>query len=256
MPDVPEIPTEIFAGPEPEDHLDKRAEEHNELGIRFRRLLPIAQLLLCAVLLFPYRALILFQLFGIRGAGPLPPSSITYNLDGSINLRTDDAFERWFQAKENAYDFATALNLPVVLVEVPHIILSADRSGWTPHNIDFKTWRAVTWPLLGLPLWWMAGRGLEALLAARRNLASPRIGWPATVISFLLMGAGLIVAIGFILSSTAADRADHEFRIFSAAAGMWGVLGSFTVIAKLSQWRITKHASHLPERICKTGAPR
>lgn len=240
------LPAGISPSPDDPGSDDQHSEPELHSGIRFRRVLPIAQLFLCAVLLFPYRATILLEVFGIRTAGGLPPATLTYNLDGTVKLRTSGEFDRWFKTRENAFDLVSALNLPAVFVfDVPYGILSSDHGYWTAFHIDYKTWRVITWPFMALPLWWLAGRGLEALQSARRKLISPPIGLLTTLISFLLMAGGTTLVIGFLFFS-GKDRADHQFQVFIAGAGIWGVLGSFPVIAKLAQWRISRQATLTP----------
>jgi hypothetical protein len=211
----------------------------------FRRVLPIAQLLLCAVLLWPYRAWIAFEVFSVtpRYSAPrvtesTPHLEIPLNAEGQIELPAK--VRNIVRAHENAFNTVAALNLPGGIVQLPYAIYSADHREWIPGNIDFQTWRALSWPLLALPFWWMAGRGAEALASARRKLLVPRLRWPETVISFLLMAGGATLALGFFFFTDGPDRSDPLLRLFSVAGGMWAVFGSLTVAARLAQWRIRK----------------
>ena len=107
--------------------------------------------------------------------------------------------------------------------------------------MDFQAWRAVTWPLLGMVFWWIAGRGVDALVAARQKALSPRIGWTETVVGFVLGAGGLVGAIAFLLTA-GADLYDRDLQRAMSAAGMWGLLGSLTVSARAVQWRMRKAA--------------
>ncbi len=218
----------------------------------FRRVLPLSQLLLCAVIIWPYRAVIAFELFGLprhRSASQIPesapPLNFTLNAEGKLDLPSDPQFRKRINAEDNTFDTVALLNLPAVLMQLPHMVLTENHREWMPGSVPsfaFKTWRAITWPVLALPFWWMAGRGLEALTSARRKLLVPRLRWPETVISFLLMAGGATLAVGFLFFSDGPDRGDPLLRLFATALGMWGVLGSFTVVGRLAQWRIRKQA--------------
>ncbi|HEX7286649.1 MAG TPA: hypothetical protein VF532_10745 [Candidatus Angelobacter sp.] len=205
----------------------------------FRRVLPLGQLLLCTLLLWPYRARIAFELFGVRMSynAPAPPQQIIVNAQGKIDYSSTPEFEKWVHAQENAFDTAAMLNVPVIFLDGLRYILSGNPQELKPRYVDFKIWRAVAWPLIALPFWWMAGRGAEALASARRKLIVPRLRWPETVISFLLMAGGLTLGVAFLLD---ADRSEPSLRLFATALAMWGILSSFTVVARLAQWRIRK----------------
>ncbi len=211
--------------------------------VPFRRVLPIAQLLLCALLLFPYRAVLMWTVFGVRISAPANravASAFRSNPDGTIDFSPNSEFEQWIKAKDYAYDTVSLLNLPGVFPQIPFMILRDGHDELRMGTIDFKTWRVITWPILALPFWWMSGLGLEALIAARRGLIFSRIGWMSTVISFLLMAGGLSMAISFLFAGK--DRAEPILQLMACASLMWGVLASLTVAAKIAQWRLRKEA--------------
>lgn len=208
----------------------------------FRWLLPYVEILLCFALLFPYRASIVADLFPFARSWERPLPGITLNPDGTVNIDPNGEFQRWFNARDRAFEFGRGLNLPLIILDLPYAILNPDHGPWSPGHIDPKTLRAVIWPFLAIPLWWMAGCGLEALIATRRKLVAPRIGWFSAIVSFLLMAAGATLAIGILLFSTPDDRADRQFMILGGGALVWTILGSFCVLAKIAQWRISKRA--------------
>lgn len=214
-------------------------EEPEHRPFPFRRVLPLAQLLLCALLLWPYRGWIAWDLFGVLIHSGTPRNGMAIDGDSGLPMQPSPELDQWWHRQDNAMDMVAALNLPAGLAQLPYAILSADHREWGPGKTDFKTWRAISWPVLALPFWWMAGRGVEALNTARRKLLTPLIGWTATVISAVLMAGGVTLAIGFLFAGT--DRGDPQLRLFVAAGGMWSVLGSLTVVAKLAQWRIKKN---------------
>jgi len=230
-------PSAAFAPP---PQLEAHEPDSTKRGWRFRWLLPYIEILLCFALLFPYRASIMLNLFHVNLSSGDPVPGFHRNPDGTTNLDTQE-FDRWSRARDNAFDLVGSLNLPGMMLHLPYAILSKDHQSWTPGHIDFRLWRALTSPIFALPFWWIAGRGLEALIAARRKLAEPRIGWFATIFSFLLMAGGATLVVGVLFFSTPDDRADHQFMLLGVGALLWAVLASFSVIAKFTQWRIRKH---------------
>jgi hypothetical protein len=89
--------------------------------------------------------------------------------------------------------------------------------------------------------WWLAGRGVDALVTARRKAITPRIGWTETVLGFVLGAGGLVGVIAFLFTA-GPDLYDRQLQLLMSAAGMWGLLGSLTVAARILQWRIRKAA--------------
>jgi len=94
----------------------------------------------------------------------------------------------------------TMLNVPSLLVQLPYVILNPDKKEWVPKSMDLWTWRAITLPLIGILFWWIAGRSMEALLAARPQLVRPRIRWieavvGATLLLFLRIRGGWLASV-------------------------------------------------------------
>jgi hypothetical protein len=125
------------------------------------------------------------------------------------------------------------INLPAAVFELPLMI----KQNWPSPTWDSQTLRAVTWPILGLVFWWMAGRGADALIASRERRLFPRMGWVETVVGSLIMASGgaTVIAVEFF---SGADRS--ELQLLAGVAGMWTILGGLTVAARIAQWRIRK----------------
>jgi hypothetical protein len=193
----------------------------------FQRALPLGQLVLCAILLWPARPMIAYRLGLPALAGP----SFFFRIGVPILQK----FARW--SVQNGMQTVSAINLPAGLLQLPSIIFTADHREWMPPGMDFQVWRAITWPILGMPFWWIAGRGADALVAARRHTLAPRIVWVETVIGFLFMAAGATAVIGVEFFS-GSDR--NDLQSLAAVSGLWAVLGGFSVAAKIVQWRLRK----------------
>jgi hypothetical protein len=126
------------------------------------------------------------------------------------------------------------------LLNLPCVLLGLARHEWVPTGMLPEFWRSITWPLIGAVFWWIAGRGIEALIASRWCGLSPRMTWAEVIAASLVTTLGVLICIGFL--SDPSMRADCIFPWPGAAAasGLWILLGATTVTARLVQWRVRK----------------
>jgi len=170
----------------------------------FRWLLPTTQLLLCSVALWPLRPLLIQQvrdsIYAYRVRTNPPPSlPEKQQLVVPLSPRQQSDFET-FERLERREWIPQTLNLPSILVQLPYVILNPAKQEWIPRGMNFRIWRAISWPLLGILFWWIAGRGIEALIATRRRLIRPNITWIETTVgaalcAFLRGGGCLYAAV-------------------------------------------------------------
>ncbi|HET9838259.1 MAG TPA: hypothetical protein VFR84_08495 [Candidatus Angelobacter sp.] len=172
----------------------------------FRWIFPVGQLLLC------------FLLVSIT---MLPFGVVSWSLRARV------------------FEFIRSLNLPGGLVQLPIMIFRADKMEWSPPNVDSQLWRAMTWPVLGMLFWWIAGRAAEALTAIKYRQVTPKIGWTETVVGFLLTVVGATFFVGFLVFSFYESDRAGMIRL-AAAGGLWALLGSLSVVARFRQWRLRK----------------
>lgn len=135
--------------------LDAIAHQPFVTKIRFAWLLPAAQLLVCAALLWPIR-LIIFHGLGI----PLPRL---------VEQTMVPDYFRWASKQHFFLGCVTALNIPALVVQLPFVITSDAKREWMPAEMDFHIWRAVTFPWICLPFWWIAGRAIDALTVVKQG---------------------------------------------------------------------------------------
>jgi len=211
----------------------------------FRWVLPITQLVLCVVVLWPLRATLIQQIRdSVRAYRPLktPPSRPSANQQ--IRILVLDAVnpqqQRALQALERREWTPMMLDLPSGLMQLPYVILNPAKKEWIPRDMDFKTWRAISWPLLGMLFWWGAGRGIEALLATRQHLVHPRIGWIETIVGAALFMFCAVAAVCLPLYGRVGE--DFPVKLWVAGSGTWAVLGRVMVAARVAQWRIRRRA--------------
>src|SRR6266436_4488398 len=123
----------------------------------YRWILPIAQLLICAVVLWPIRSELVFEIrASIRdyGAATALKQEPHYVLPDSLHLNLDDPqWERSFRSTERRLWTPTMLDMLVGLVQLPYVIQNPAKTEWVPNGMNFKRWRAISWPLIGLIFW-------------------------------------------------------------------------------------------------------
>src|SRR5262249_7077589 len=113
-----------------------------ETGFPFRFAFPLGQLVVCAILLWPARPLIAYEL----GFPLLSSPPVLYRFDIPL-MRS---FARW--SRSDGMNTVAAINFPAVVFEIPYMLLKKD---WDPHRAP----RALGYPILAMFFWWIAGRG-------------------------------------------------------------------------------------------------
>src|SRR5262249_46344768 len=108
----------------------------NREGFPFRWALPFGQLVVCAVLLWPVRPRIAYEL----GLPMLASPPVIFKLGGPLQH-----FAIW--SRKYGLQTAAAINLPSVVFELPWMILD---KNWAGHGLDWQVRRAITWPILGM----------------------------------------------------------------------------------------------------------
>lgn len=212
----------------------------------FRWAFPTGQLLLCVILLWPLRSELPAHLRP-RPPAPVSRPATVSTVPASSDLKpgqrmivvvgsTAPKEQRAEHTKEARLLIPGNLNFPAFFFDFLISDLLADRSH--TDDDDFRTyWRAVTWPLLAIVFWWMAGRAVEALIAARENLLTPRISPPEVTVAIvlLLFGGGLSLQFAF-----GGEPGDLDSYLLAAGAGLWAIVGAIMLSARLAQWRVRK----------------
>jgi hypothetical protein len=174
----------------------------------YRWILPVAQLLVCAIVLWP-----------IRPTNPPRP------------YRQHPIMTVW-----QRLDIIVELNLPVKLMELPCFIIDRAGNVCVPKGLTIEAWEAIMFPLFGLILWMLLGRSVETLLSARHGEIRPHIGWTETVVGVLILALGLLILLfSIVKGGVGMNIAMILFRLSSA---VWAVLGSLMIVARIAQRRI------------------
>ena len=209
----------------------------NHRVITFRWVMPITEILLCAALLWPWRGFLTWQLRSTGHAywpttieGPEP-----VHLD--IRLTADTKTPQEIDAEKL---LEMRISAPAVL-NIPCSLFGLMRRETVPRGMLPEFWRSLSWPFFGIVFWWIAGRGIEALVASRRRLLSPAITWIEVFVASLVIVPGVSIWLLFI----SGDRAGFVFPWPTAliASAMWILLGGATITARIAQWRIRRGVS-------------
>jgi hypothetical protein len=132
------------------------------------------------------------------------------------------------------------LDLPGGLVQLPSIFFRVDKTAWHPPGIENALWCAISWPVLALLFWWMAGRALEALQVLGHFQIRPRITLIESIIGGVFMAGGIVLVIGLTVGEGKRVYTDFDTGLFAAAGGLWAVLGGLSVVARFRQWRLRR----------------
>jgi hypothetical protein len=219
------------------------ADQHRSFP--FRWVLPSVQLLVCLAILWPVRGRLLL---GVEESidSYSPPTSrdwIVLDPKGLVVPPITPEFQRTADIAAKVADLRMkvplALNFPVLIVQLPYILVRPAKREWVPKGMFPDIWRALSWPFVGIFFWWFLGRSFEALPTARRSIVHPRISWVETAWALILLVTGLVTLIG-LLTSTPDDRADAQFMTLLAGGLLWGLLATITIAARFLQWRLAK----------------
>jgi hypothetical protein len=207
-----------------------------------RWIFPVAQLFLCVVILWPMRQGLVDQIrASLREYGishdTAARNSVTPRLR-PFDFSDPDVQRRIKISEAREWDVA-ALNLPGGLPDLTYAILSPAHSEWIPRGMFMWTWRDLSWPVIGIFFWWLAGRSIEALLFSRHRILLPKVRWWEVVVSLPTVAFGAIWAVGLCIDQSA--RKEFPLWIPLAVFGsMWLVLGASTSLAYFVQWRLRR----------------
>lgn len=207
----------------------------------FSLVLPLGQLLLCAVLIMI-----------VCGPGSLMPVSSTGTIyveaknsvtehasDGPVRpSETPTPPNRRIWTAGHVLASIWLLNVPGSMVSMKLAAYGSTHQGFMARVLDGFASSQLSGSLVALPFWWIAGRGADALLAMRRNVIAPRIHLPETAIAFLLLAGGVL----FCILEVVAFFSDRAAPMILAAMALWTFLGGITVRARYKQRRIMQAA--------------
>ncbi len=133
----------------------------------FPWLLPLTQIALCIVVVWPLRATLTYEIKdsvqAYRPQKALPRKPPEDNEPHIVVFDLSPQERRSLEALERREWVPMVMNLPSGLLQVPYAALKTPKQEWVPRGMDFKTWRVISWPLIGILFWWSAGRGRRGI---------------------------------------------------------------------------------------------
>lgn len=218
-------------------------------ALPFRWILPVAQLLLCAAILWPIWPDLGREIHASLRAYGLAPravqsdggsgDAVTFDLD-----ITSPEWRRKLRQKEQRERIVVALNGLGGIPEVTYAIVSPAHTAWVPSGIFTFSWLVISWPVLGMFFWFLAGRGIEALVSVRKGLARPRIRWWEAILALVILAYGGILAGALIVDRESAGAL--PWRIGVAIGVMWFALGTGILWARVAQWWLKRRGATSP----------
>jgi hypothetical protein len=215
-------------------------------GLPFRWLLPAAQLIVCFFAMWPYRLELIGWLI-LASRAHTPPQAVVEQPRAKVQAPPDvnvdlkpmtEAEARVYHQKEQIRWLPTALNIPSQLVQMPYAIWGPTHEDWSPRGMSRDAWETLTAPVLGILFWWIAGRSIEAILAARQGGLIPAITWIETLVGVLTLLLGALVCAAFLTERDA--DAVRPWQVMSIGGAIWTLLGLTTITARIAQWRIRR----------------
>jgi hypothetical protein len=210
-------------------------------AIPFRWMLPLSQIVICALILWPIRSQlrpnpsVVYQ-FDVSPAHDVGEPRLQYNLQNNL-APEDPAVIHQERITEARLQTPALLNLPVAVVALPYAIFSPTKNDWVPPGMQVRTWRAISWPFVGLIFWWVVGVSIDALFSARQDRIHPKVRWSHSVISLAALACGVMfLLLPFCVS------ADTDSPILTKAmglaGGLWVLLSCSTFVALIIQRRL------------------
>jgi len=144
----------------------------------------------------------------------------------------------------SSYDYTLRiirmLNLPGDLLQLPITLFRENKVDWHPAWMSGMLWAAISWPVLALVFWWMAGRAVDALVALKSSQPGPRITLIEAIVGGVLMLGGVVTVAGLAADRPADIYSNATTGFVIAAGGLWAVLGGTSVVARFRQWRLRR----------------
>lgn len=133
-----------------------------------------------------------------------------------------------------------ALNAPLLSFTFLYGWVTGDQYSepWAPRGMNFDVWLAILSSIGGILLWWTAGRGVDAIVSARRHKIAPRLLKTEAVL------AAVWVAFGIWSVSAAVhdlrEIEDGSIYLLGIGGALWTLLGTATLSAWVLQRKSAK----------------
>jgi hypothetical protein len=213
-------------------HDDRELLSSSFRNLRFSLALPLLSVLLAAVCVGSFVP----GMFRLNRELQQPSSAPETPL--GFDPATIDEISRFERSSHGSFptplQAAAYFNAPAMAVELPIDFFTTWPDSWHPSLPypfdDIWFWRAITWPLYALPLWWLAGRAIDALRTPAQPFRNPRTR-TAEAFFMGIVGAGsLVFGVGLFFTANP-ETAGRGLRWILIPGLLWFVLGILPAIA-------------------------
>src|SRR5262249_20308622 len=114
---------------------------------------------------------------------------------------------------------------------------------WAPRGMDFDVWWAMLSPVAGIIFWWLAGRGIDAIVAIRKKVIFPRIRKIEAMLAAMWACFGL-----WLVSAVVQDLSEIEsdsLIVLGIGGALWTLIGGVVVTGWFIQRRMQKRSDAL-----------
>ena len=169
----------------------------------------------------------------IINTAPLDPAVINEMIRESKN--------ETHRSLPNPLQISALLNFPAMLVEIAIDLPTTWPDSWYPKLPfpfdDLWFWRAISWPIYALPLWWLAGRSVDGLSQPDAFPIRPRIRLAEAIFMGVLGALSGVVGIGLFLTAES-DSANDPLKWVVVPCLLWFSFGLISGIAWVRQRRL------------------
>ncbi len=107
--------------------------------------------------------------------------------------------------------------------------------SWAPAGLDFRSWRAISFPIFCLPFWWFEGLGLDGLLTRKHS------HWRTFLLGTLFWGLFLTGLLAIQSGMSAEERTEMIYPI--CGFGPRALLLSVFPVGWIIRWRNRRRRS-------------
>lgn len=121
--------------------------------------------------------------------------------------------------------------------------------SWSLQIFNMWTQRSLMWPILCLPFWWLAGRGVDGFLASLQISNKPSIrGFEAWAMA--LLGACIMILGTGLAFMSNAEEDGLTMRWLLVPGVIWFAFG---IISWLAWWRQRKNSQSATQEMLSTN---
>ena len=202
--------------------------------------MPVLDLAIWAGLVLTLAVLLFVQAHDVS-IGP----SDAVHADYTFDVRQDDLLDiPLTNISVSRSHVISAISLPATVVEGMFSLPLVRPSSWHPADLRMDSWRALTYPIYCLPVWWFVGRGMDSLFGKRS------LGWLSKLAGIFLLLLFTSIWIGFRYGFKG-DDPNGDLQWILRALGIWILMFAVFPAVWLKQAFLPKLTELLQKRMAE-----